>query len=247
MAKRRKSKKTRPVPPPRKKRSRKKSLLLSAIVVGLFSTAAIYFVIDRRTMILSARGTPTELAIDPDSRTIERGHKIRPELLHSELSRRGYREVPSQPQNEGEFGMRNASFEIQTRSFVGPSGSRTASAKIIDNAETGDIDQSSSDSFTLEPQAIADLSSGESRASRFVPLSKIPKVMQNAVIAIEDERFFKHFGIDLLGIARAIVVDIQAMPLVQGGSTLTQQLAKNVFLFRHVGHLDESFWSSLPQ
>ncbi|MCH8169158.1 MAG: transglycosylase domain-containing protein, partial [Proteobacteria bacterium] len=52
----------------------------------------------------------------------------------------------------------------------------------------------------------------------------------HAVIAAEDRRYYRHFGVDPLGIARAIVANIRAGRLVQGGSTLTQQVAKNVFL-----------------
>ena len=52
----------------------------------------------------------------------------------------------------------------------------------------------------------------------------------NAVIAAEDKRYFSHFGLDPRGIARAMVVNLQAGRFVQGGSTLTQQVAKNVFL-----------------
>ncbi len=58
----------------------------------------------------------------------------------------------------------------------------------------------------------------------------LPESLINAVLATEDRRFFSHFGIDPLGIARAMVVNIQAGRFVQGGSTVTQQLAKNVFL-----------------
>lgn len=64
----------------------------------------------------------------------------------------------------------------------------------------------------------------------YVPISKIPLKLQNAVIAIEDARFRRHFGIDLIGILRAIWVDLKHMAKVQGASTITQQLAKNTLL-----------------
>lgn len=63
-----------------------------------------------------------------------------------------------------------------------------------------------------------------------VPLAEIPADLQNAVIGIEDERFFLHFGIDPIGIARAALRNIQAGRIVQGGSTITQQLARGLFL-----------------
>jgi len=61
-------------------------------------------------------------------------------------------------------------------------------------------------------------------------LSDLPAYLPQAVIATEDRRFYSHFGIDLLGLARALYVDVRAGRMVQGGSGITQQLAKNVFL-----------------
>ncbi|HFB98101.1 MAG TPA: penicillin-binding protein, partial [Bryobacterales bacterium] len=61
-------------------------------------------------------------------------------------------------------------------------------------------------------------------------LSELPAYVPQAVIAIEDRRFHHHFGIDPLGMARAMVTNLRAGRIVQGGSTLTQQLAKNLFL-----------------
>ena len=61
-------------------------------------------------------------------------------------------------------------------------------------------------------------------------ISQLPDYVPNAVIAIEDHRFRSHYGIDPVGLARAMARNIMARHLVQGGSTLTQQLAKNLFL-----------------
>ena len=63
-----------------------------------------------------------------------------------------------------------------------------------------------------------------------VPLSKIPDKLQQALIATEDRQFYEHSGVDLKGILRAIARDIMAGEFVEGASTLTQQLAKTLFL-----------------
>jgi penicillin-binding protein 1A len=63
-----------------------------------------------------------------------------------------------------------------------------------------------------------------------VPLDEIPDVLVKATLATEDRRFFEHYGIDVFGTARALITNVQANDVVQGGSTLTQQLAKNLFL-----------------
>ncbi|MGW9231254.1 transglycosylase domain-containing protein [Pseudorhizobium sp. NPDC055634] len=63
-----------------------------------------------------------------------------------------------------------------------------------------------------------------------VPIDELPDHLIKAVLATEDRRFFDHFGIDFLGLARAMNENAKAGGVVQGGSTLTQQLAKNLFL-----------------
>jgi penicillin-binding protein 1A len=63
-----------------------------------------------------------------------------------------------------------------------------------------------------------------------IPLSEIPPHMIKAVLATEDARFFEHFGVDVIGTLRAIVQNARANDVVQGGSSLTQQVAKNLFL-----------------
>ncbi|UHS60738.1 penicillin-binding protein [Agrobacterium vaccinii] len=63
-----------------------------------------------------------------------------------------------------------------------------------------------------------------------VPIDQMPDHFIKAVLATEDRRFFEHFGIDFIGLARAMSENARAGGVVQGGSTLTQQLAKNLFL-----------------
>lgn len=64
----------------------------------------------------------------------------------------------------------------------------------------------------------------------FVPLAQVPKSLKDAILAVEDSRFYSHFGVDLMGIARAIYQNFRQGRIVEGGSTITQQLAKLVFL-----------------
>jgi len=63
-----------------------------------------------------------------------------------------------------------------------------------------------------------------------IPLDEFPDHLIKAVLATEDRRFYDHFGVDIAGTARALVTNARAGGVVQGGSTITQQLAKNLFL-----------------
>ena len=63
-----------------------------------------------------------------------------------------------------------------------------------------------------------------------VPLSEMPKMLISAFVSAEDARFFKHEGVDFFSIARAFLKNIEAGTIIQGGSTITQQVAKSFFL-----------------
>lgn len=63
----------------------------------------------------------------------------------------------------------------------------------------------------------------------YARIEEVPQIYKNAVISVEDHRFYTHSGIDMIAIVRAIVNDIKAMDFIEGGSTITQQLAKNMY------------------
>ena len=63
----------------------------------------------------------------------------------------------------------------------------------------------------------------------YTTIDELPQMYINAVISVEDKRFFSHNGIDIFAIGRAAINDIKAMSFVEGGSTITQQLSKNMY------------------
>ena len=74
-------------------------------------------------------------------------------------------------------------------------------------------------------QKIEEIRSSEN----YITIDKLPKIYLDAVVAVEDHRFYEHSGIDIIAIGRAAINDIKAMELVEGGSTITQQLSKNIY------------------
>lgn len=63
----------------------------------------------------------------------------------------------------------------------------------------------------------------------FTPIDEVPKIFIDAIISVEDRRFYSHNGVDILSIARAVVTDIHTHNFTEGGSTITQQIAKNEY------------------
>ena len=63
----------------------------------------------------------------------------------------------------------------------------------------------------------------------YITIEEMPEIYKQAVIAVEDHRFYSHGGIDIIAIGRAIVNDIRTLSFAEGGSTITQQLAKNIY------------------
>jgi len=75
---------------------------------------------------------------------------------------------------------------------------------------------------------LAELHGGQNRV--LVPSDKIPDVMKEATVAVEDARFYEHHGVDYLGVARAMLENLRAGSVVQGGSTITEQYIKNAYI-----------------
>ena len=93
-------------------------------------------------------------------------------------------------------------------------------------------DNSVRQNFYLEPEKIADIADREEGTTRqLIPLLQMPRRLMGAFISIEDRRFYKHWGVDILGLARAFKDTLLHSRRLAGTSTLTQQLARNIYLF----------------
>ncbi|NYE58393.1 transglycosylase domain-containing protein [Carboxydothermus ferrireducens] len=109
--------------------------------------------------------------------------------------------------------------------FINGCASFTLSAKDFDKLYNL---QQSSAIYDKNGRFLTQISGSERRT--YVKIDELPPYVPQAFVAIEDARFYQHFGIDILGILRAFVVNILKQDLAQGASTITQQLVRNVYL-----------------
>ena len=210
-----------------------KRWFLLMVAFGVVAASVTYFYIDRKvSRKLSNRSDDKVPAVYSDGFNVSADASYSIDFLKGELLSRRYRELSGQPKNPGEFDINGAVLRFHSRQFTAADGSLRPETNVSYDADSKVImvDGSKHDSFQLEPEVISYLGSGELRASSYRKLGDIPKFLAVAVISIEDERFYKHFGIDLIGISRAMARNIAALGLVEGGSTITQQLAKNLVL-----------------
>lgn len=165
------------------------------------------------------------------------GRSLAPEHLASYLKRIGYRLVSNNPSEPGTFNRKESEITLYTREFTLPSGQTQQSFPLEVEFRADEISSLRHAALeapvrhaALEPEVLSVLGTTESRATIPLSLGDYPPHLINALLAIEDERFYAHFGVDPLAIARALYQNLRSGEVVQGGSTITQQLAKNLFL-----------------
>jgi len=153
--------------------------------------------------------------------------------LLERLQRLGYRRVNVPVQSPGDYRLTEEALTVylhaQPESYVGA----TMVTLPLDQGRVVEVlsqlDGTPLFSVFLEPELLSGVR-GESRQVReWVPLAQIPPRIIETVLTIEDHRFYSHFGIDPVAVGRAVWTNFTKGGVVQGGSTITQQLAKNLF------------------
>jgi penicillin-binding protein 1B len=165
------------------------------------------------------------------------GASIKDRQIIAKLDRLGYRDTGNRIIGPGDYASGADFLEIYLHDFDYPDEKLTGfpvRMEIANDTITSMINMTNKSELMLvklEPEEIASIFDDKMEDRTIITLADVPKSLAEAIIAIEDERFLEHSGVDPIGILRAALVNLKSMSLAQGGSTLTQQLVKNFFLY----------------
>lgn len=156
--------------------------------------------------------------------------------LQEKLERLAYRRVEGEAKGPGDFVWEESKVDIYLHDFQYPQEKFVGFPVrlVLEGQKIKEmIDLESNEKLTLvrlEPEEVATLFDEKMEDRTLIKLGDCPQYLLEAVILIEDERFFDHHGVDPIAILRAALADVITLRMSQGGSTLTQQLVKNFFL-----------------
>lgn len=164
---------------------------------------------------------------------LTQGQSVSPGALRSYLAETGYQRA-RRPLAPGQYDLRGGALWVDLRAFPTPHGIEPISllsARFEDGVVIGlDLRGRRVSEASLEPPLLASYYGAGRHERRVVSLADLPDDLVHAVLAAEDAGFFNHGGISLSGTLRAAWVDLKRRSIEQGGSTLTQQLVKNLYL-----------------
>ena len=163
-------------------------------------------------------------------RTLAVGDVISADQVLAGLRESGYTEVADNA--AGYFSKSSDTLEIHPgpASYFKPEAVRVTFGEKGVTKLVNVRDGAAVDEYALEPQVLATLNGSEREKRRIVRFAGIPRVLVNALLAAEDKHFFSHAGFDPLRLVKAAAVDLKSQRKEQGGSTLTMQLARNLYL-----------------
>lgn len=205
-------------------------LTLSALTIyGYFLSRDI----DRR---FSGRKWSVPSKVYSDSTLLYPGERVNLSFLLEKLKRLGYHRINRQLRQKGDVRIQGTSVQLFLNDLCLPSVQREGFPIEITIKE-GTIDTISHLAtgepiplLELEPEELMRFFGPEREQRRLISMAQVPEHVKRAFLAAEDTRFYHHHGLDPWGILRALYTNLRHGDLRQGGSTITQQLAKNYFL-----------------
>ena len=209
-----------------------KNALLFA-VLGVASAVSLEAAV-RARLTDSMLSAPTRFYARPV--VLEPGMRLDRERVERSLQRLGYKQASGRGVEIGEYRLESRSWTIGRRAFriydqVDRGG--VAVVRLGYGSRVSDIsgaDGARISSLALEPEVIRSIHGSVYEDRIPITLSNVPKHLLDAILAIEDQRFFEHDGLDPRRVGGAAMANVRARRIVQGGSTITQQLAENLFL-----------------
>ncbi len=202
-------------------------ILPLGVVAGVGILAGLWYA-DRLAGIFEAREQEVASSLLSRPFHLRPGVLATPEDLARRLERLGYRRVKREVTEEGTYTAWGGAVQAHLRAGRDEQGDHPARIVRVRSSEGRIQSVDRKDAF-LEAETLSLFHGPEMEERELVELTDCPKALLDAILAAEDRRFFTHPGLDPIGIVRALWANASSGSFSQGGSTVTQQLAKNLY------------------
>jgi 1A family penicillin-binding protein len=164
---------------------------------------------------------------------LQAGNSIAESGLLDRLHRLGYRPVTGALRHPGQYAVETDRLQIYLHAQEETHVPARRITLALGDGRVTEVQVESGGPFeslvSLEPPLVSGMRGGTRQMREWMPLSRMPRGVIDTLLAVEDRRFYTHHGIDPIAVGRALWANVMQGGVVQGGSTITQQLAKNLF------------------
>ncbi len=210
--------------------------LVTVAIVGIIAVGYGGYLAKRIEKRFAGRRWNIPSTVYSDTSLLYPGQMVNRPLFYEKLERLGYHEVSRSPRQKGKMHRGRRYIDIFLHDYKSPFFEQSGFAVRIrfKNNQIAAIVRLKNDRpiplLELEPEELMRFYGPDRERRQLVSIDTVPPHLIHAVLAAEDSGFYHHHGVDLTGILRALITNLRKGTIRQGGSTLTQQLAKNYFL-----------------